>query len=142
MAITPSSRITPRRAAARLCTATIAKMSPSTSSRANMYSRWTDTRSTQGREAASLPRKVPLIAFRIWERLLAACWWLCNQPGWMSSSSTSTGPDRAREPELDVVLPIFTKHGLELLGPPLPARTSEVDTVLSTADYPLSLDCA
>ncbi len=48
----------------------------------------------------------------------------------------------AREPELDIVLPIFTKHGLELLGPPLPARTSEVDTVLSTADCPLSLDCA
>ncbi len=28
----------------------------------------------------------------------------------------------AREPDLDVVVPIFEKHGLELLGPPLPPR--------------------
>ena len=30
----------------------------------------------------------------------------------------------APDPDLDVVLPIFEKHGLELLGPPLPARSS------------------
>jgi hypothetical protein len=39
----------------------------------------------------------------------------------------------AREPDLAVVVPIFEKHGLELLGPPLPARSAATHQIPEAA---------
>ena len=39
----------------------------------------------------------------------------------------------AREPDLSVVGPIFEKHGLELLGPPLPGRSAATQPILEPA---------
>lgn len=41
-----------------------------------------------------------------------------------------------REPDLEVVIPIFEKHGLELLGPPLPPRVEpNAEIKLETAHH-------
>jgi hypothetical protein len=38
-----------------------------------------------------------------------------------------------QQPDLSVVVPIFEKHGLEFLGPPIAARAANLEPRLQTA---------